>query len=680
MVKLMQFLYPSFLWALLALAIPVIIHLFYFRKFKRVYFTNVKYLKEIKEETSNRNKLKNLLVLLSRCLALAALVFAFAQPFLPTGDTVKSGLNSISVFVDNSFSMTAARQDIPLLDFAKDKATAIVNSYSDDDRFQILTHDFEGKHQRFVSKEDALSFINEIKITPSVQSIDKVVNRQLQLFESTTDNKISYVISDFQKSITPQNVTQDTSVEINLVPLQTLRQKNLSVDSVWFDGPIPFLNQNNKLIVKVRNHSNEEAEQVKLSFKKDGQDKPIGIRDIPANGFVTDTVNVTVDKSGWQQAVVSVTDYPIQFDDQFYLSFLVPDTIKALFINENAPNRFMDALFKGVKSFSLSNQNVNQLQYQQFVNFDLIILNDLKSITSGLASELNTYVKNGGKILVFPGQNLDLNSYNNFFALLGTVAFQGENKNAREVSTINTEEFIFSDVYINNSRNLKLPKTKSSFDFRSISTAASEKLLTYRDGGAYVLKNRVGDGLAFVSAAPLNSDVNDLVFNAEIFVPLIYKMAISTTKQKELSYTISNNIVIETENKRKTGEVVYKVSNGDTELIPGQIPAGNKIALDLDDQIRVSGFYDLSLDNQIVKNLAFNYNRNESDMSTYSESDLEGIISKNPKIKVIGEALQANISGSIADKDKGIVLWRWFVIFALLFLAIEALLIRFYNP
>ena len=157
-------------------------------------------------------------------------------------------------------------------------------------------------------------------------------------------------------------------------------------------------------------------------------------------------------------------------------------------------------------------------------------------------------------------------------------------------------------------------------------------------------------------------------------------MAISTTKQKELSYTISNNIVIETENKRKTGEMVYKVSNGETELIPGQIPTGNKIALDLDDQIKVSGFYDLSLDNQVVKNLASNYNRSESDMSLYSESDLEDIVAKNPKMKVIGEALQANISGSIADKDKGIVLWRWFVIFALIFLAIEALLLRFHNP
>ncbi len=77
----MQFIFPAFLAALAVIAIPVIIHLFYFRRFKRVYFTNVRFLKEVKK-TSNRRKLRNLLVLLMRCLAIAAMVLAFNSPFL----------------------------------------------------------------------------------------------------------------------------------------------------------------------------------------------------------------------------------------------------------------------------------------------------------------------------------------------------------------------------------------------------------------------------------------------------------------------------------------------------------------------------------------------------------------------------------------------------------------------
>ncbi|MBK8080164.1 MAG: BatA domain-containing protein [Saprospiraceae bacterium] len=137
----MQFLYPYFLWALVALTIPVIIHLFYFKRFKKVYFSNVRYLKEIKEETSNRNKIKELLILLSRLLAFACLIFAFAQPFIPKGEKIKQGLPLVSIFIDNSFSMTSEKEDIPLLDYAKEKALKIVDSYGEEGKFQIITHD-----------------------------------------------------------------------------------------------------------------------------------------------------------------------------------------------------------------------------------------------------------------------------------------------------------------------------------------------------------------------------------------------------------------------------------------------------------------------------------------------------------------------------------------------------------
>ncbi|MBK8471991.1 MAG: BatA domain-containing protein [Sphingobacteriales bacterium] len=79
----MNFLFPAFLAAMAALAIPIIIHLFYFRRFKKIYFSNVKFLREIKEERASRNKLKHYLVLLARLLAVALLVLAFAQPFCP---------------------------------------------------------------------------------------------------------------------------------------------------------------------------------------------------------------------------------------------------------------------------------------------------------------------------------------------------------------------------------------------------------------------------------------------------------------------------------------------------------------------------------------------------------------------------------------------------------------------
>ena len=137
-------------------------------------------------------------------------------------------------------------------------------------------------------------------------------------------------------------------------------------------------------------------------------------------------------------------------------------------------------------------------------------------------------------------------------------------------------------------------------------------------------------------------------------------------------------MVIETDNKRHSGDFVYKIS-GAKEFIPGQIPNGNKINLDLNDQIRTAGFYDVKLDEDIVSKCAFNYDRIESDLNMYTESELEGLNPGNNKIKVISSVLQANISGAINEKDKGIVLWKWFLIGVLIFLAIESLLLRFYK-
>ncbi|MCB0819631.1 MAG: BatA domain-containing protein, partial [Bacteroidetes bacterium] len=70
----MKFANPQFLWALFSLIIPILIHLFHFRRFKIVYFTNVRFLRELRKETQSRSRIRKLLILIARCLALSALV------------------------------------------------------------------------------------------------------------------------------------------------------------------------------------------------------------------------------------------------------------------------------------------------------------------------------------------------------------------------------------------------------------------------------------------------------------------------------------------------------------------------------------------------------------------------------------------------------------------------------
>jgi len=273
----MQFLFPGFLAALAVISIPVIIHLFYFRRFKRVYFTNVRFLKEVKEETSNRQKLRNLLVLLMRALAIAAMVLAFAQPFIPLQDGLKKGQKAVSVYIDNSFSMNALSQDAPLVELAKQRARDIISAYSVEDRFQILTNDFEGRDQRLVSKEDALGRIEEIRTSPASRDLSKVLIRQQQcLSTGKQENRISFLISDYQQNISDMTSFRDSLMEVNLVPMRAVQERNISIDSAWFESPVQILNQPSNLYVRISNRSDEQADDVRITLRHDGQTKPVG--------------------------------------------------------------------------------------------------------------------------------------------------------------------------------------------------------------------------------------------------------------------------------------------------------------------------------------------------------------------------------------------------------------------
>ncbi len=106
----MKFLYPEFLYGLITLAIPVIIHLFNFRKSKKIYFSSTRFLQSVKKSTSKKLKLKHYLILASRMLFLTFLVFAFAQPYLPGLDKNPQA-ESVYIYLDNSLSMSGKVDD-----------------------------------------------------------------------------------------------------------------------------------------------------------------------------------------------------------------------------------------------------------------------------------------------------------------------------------------------------------------------------------------------------------------------------------------------------------------------------------------------------------------------------------------------------------------------------------------
>ena len=676
----MQFLNPAFLFGLLALAIPVIIHLFNFRRFKTVYFTNVRFLKNIQEETATKSRLKHILVLISRMLAIIFLVLAFAQPFIPSEQSAdKATKKAVSIYIDNSFSMEAVNNDEQLLNIAKRKAEEIVNGYTIDDQFQLLTNDMEAKHQRLVSKEEMLQMITQVQRTPEVRSLSEIVKRQRDILnrDKAQSQKNIYAISDFQKNAA--GFENDTTLNINLVHLQGKDQRNLAIDSVWFAGPVQILNQPIQLCYTISNYGEDEITNAPVTLKLNEQIKSIADITIPPLSKITDTMTFTLNEAGWYNGELGVKDYPVTFDDVLYFTFQPVSQIPVITINGKTENTFIQSLIGKNSLFALTNNNVAQIDFSSLDKFDLIILNEVKSISGGLADALNQQLERGCNIIIFPPADMDVATVNNFLQMNSAGTYGNYVKSKRNVTAINTKNPVFTDVFEKVPKNLSLPFATESFQINAFSQTIEEMVMEFGDHRPMVAGYPAKQGVIYLSAVPLVREITDLQVQASLFAPMMYKIAVSTQKKMSLYATIGETKWIDLPGINLTGDATLKVKSNNNEFIPEIRKAGNLTAVNLSDYTNVSGIYTLlqpgAPEGNTNQTLALNYNRSESDLSFETAASLKERYNA-ANINVIDD-INRDFAGVVTQMNEGTPLWKFCIIFVLIFLAAEILLIRF---
>ncbi|MCH8318124.1 MAG: BatA and WFA domain-containing protein [Bacteroidetes bacterium] len=678
----MNFLYPAFLFALFAISIPILIHLFNFRRYKRVYFTNVQFLKEVKRQTTSTSRLKHLLVLLSRILAISFLIFAFAQPYIPQkAQMVQKGKRGVSIYVDNSFSMGAHGQDIALLEDAKLKAKQIADAYKLDDQFQLITNEFSGTQQRLLNKEELDDLIDEIDVVADARKISEVILRQVEALDgSDAGSKVIYVISDFQQSILDfEHIAIDTGIALYFIPVQAARPNNVFIDSCWFLSPILLFDQVNELVVKIKNAGDEEIENSRLTLKIDDQIKALSDFTLEPYGSVYDTIFFTINKFGWHQAEVSIMDYPITFDDAYYFAFDLAKNISILSISseQEEGNAYLNAMFRGDNYFLLKNTLLHQLDYATLSGYQLIILNGLKAIPSGLAQQLKKYMESGGSVLIFPDLKLDNNSYNTFLRSVGANTFVGIDDSLKKVKWLNLEHELFKGVFEKVPKNIDLPQARYHFIFSSNTRSTEEVLLKFSDGSSFFSAYVYKDGKLYLVGSPLDPDHTDLPIHS-IFVPMLYKIAIIAGKVNPKPYTLGRDNVVEAGDNLLSKETLYRIKIGASEFIPEHRVIGNKLLLMLHDHIKRAGIFHLYLpDKDYSRLLAFNYDRTESDFSYMDNDEFEQECAKKNIILI--QSVAKNLAHVIEELERGVTLWKVCIILALIFFGVEIVLLRFWK-
>jgi hypothetical protein len=635
----MQFKYPEILWGLLLLLIPILIHLFQLRRFKKTLFTNVKFLKLVVSESRKSSTLKKWMLLLARLSLLAALVIAFAQPFIANESALQE--KETVFYLDDSFSMDGEIENGNLF---RNAIQEFIKAIPKNQLFTLFTNNQVFKN---VEIKDIQNDLLNLKTTSEQLGITEIVLKGNIYFSNEVGvQKNLVLISDFQQRMgVIQKIDSISNVNVTFIKQSIHKIINTSIDSIFISNRT---NETIELVAKLSTNSAEQTIPVSLFNENVLIAKTAANFDDSKNAEVQFTVNATDVILG----KVALNDTGLDYDNQFYFNLDKKSKIKVLVISNSSAD-FLNRIYSN-DEFALTISPLEQLNYSIIENQDLIIFNEIQKIPNSLITAIKSFSTNGGSYLLIPSIDADLNSYNEL-ATLHNFRYVNAVVQEMAISTIKIEHPLFANVFDKKVSDFQFPKVKERYKIKTKAPIAIE----FQNKEPFL----IGTNSAYFFAASINSD-NSNFKNSPLIVPTFYNMGINSLKLLPLYASLGNQVEIELPITLQQDDII-RIASEKNEFIPQQRVLPKKVQVNFIENPKEAGIYRIMHNDNILRHISFNDNRKESELLysqipiEYNNSSLSDFFLESQKNNAINE------------------FWKWFAILALAFVLIETLLQRF---
>lgn len=640
----MQFKHPEILYFLFLLVIPILVHLFQLRRFKKEYFTNVRFLKELSIQTRKSSKIKKWLLLATRLLLLTCIIIAFAQPFFKAKNSINSA-NEMYIVLDNSFSMQAKGQKGELL---KRAVQELLENTPENQTFSLITNSETFWNTDIKSIRTELQNLKYSALPFQLESAMAKIKSRKSAF-----NKDIIVITDAVGLEAKQLKSINSDFNTYFIIPEAEQKNNAAIDSVFIhqnldnfyeiglnlsafgeknkDIPVALYNQN-KLIAKT---------QTKFETNKK-------------------TIYFTIPKKDFH-GYASITDNGLEYDNNFYFSISKPKKNNIISIGTAEKSNFLSRIYTN-DEFNFNNFDIASLDYNAVEKQDAIVLNELDEIPQALQTTLKSFVEKSGNLIFIPSAKTSTANINPFLKIFGNLQFKSLENKEKQITKINFNHPLFSGVFENKINNFQYPKTKTSFGI----TSSNPAVLYYEEQTAFLTSINNPISAVYLFTAPINLE-NSNFQQSPLIVPTFYKMGISNGNNGVNALNISDNNPFYVD-ANLSKEEILKIKNDTETFIPVQQILNGKVKMMFNDLPQQAGNFGVFNKTENIKNISFNYDRAESDLDKVNESalsDYKTIDSVN------------TVFNSIQTDRTDNQIWKWFVIFALLFLLTEMAIIRF---
>ncbi len=690
----MSFLNPAILFGLAAVSIPVLIHLFNLRKVQKMEFSTLMFIKELQKTKLKRIKLKQLILLLLRCLAIIFLVLAFAKPVYKGFAGNDSGQKTVLIFLDDSFSMNVKDEKGSYFERAKKTLESILSNYKENDEvYFIPTSEVKMKTKNifYDSFEDILDSAGKLELSDKSASMEEVVLLANELIRNSRNlTKEVYIISDFQNgnfNTEGGNASGLSNEDVNLylVNLGEREPNNLSLDEFEIVSKIVDKNRNVKLRVKLTNHNKFNVMNKTLSLFVNGERVTEKVSDAGSLSNNEVEFDFTPKSSGSLTGYIELaqsdaSEDEITDDNRIYFSLYIPEVFNVLMIADDpSSGRFIEAAFSSAESL-LSDSVFNR---EKFVNAeqrstisgdlsskDLVIITGKRQFTEDEALNLKNYVENGGGVFIFPSTDIDINNYNEvLLSKFNSVRINGKQDvngidftNGLGFEKLDYEHPLLSEVFKNEKlsittdvSNIETPNIRSYYDI--VRGEGANSIMSLNNKKDFLVESKLGDGKILISSVPADLTMSDYPLKP-IFAPLVIRSVfyLGNNFDYKKNYTVGNiNIV----NTRNLG-LITKIENPGREVIELDKPlvSSGYFAFPYDNYSEMAGIYTLT--DSAGNEFAFAVNKSsfESNLEKMGDGDIESYFRSRgfENVGIITEAgeLQFKINEARVGKDLSI--------------------------
>lgn len=697
----MSFLNPLFLFALVAVAVPVLIYLLNLRKPRRIRFSTLSFFDSLKQSALRRIRIKNWLLLSLRILAIAALAFAVSGPlfFGTPGFSTSDGPRAVAILIDNSPSMERISREGPYIEQALTLANELLQELETRDAVIVERTNGATIGLPFQSSEAAQLQLRMIETTNAGNYTKDRLRRLKELLNERDEvGKVIWFITDGQATQL-QELQGEGDIEeeifFQLLKLEGAETANASIESVSLEqGSDPGMQL--QLRVQIRNTGELRLNNTFISFYSDEElitQQPFAVDPGSSVEFLFE---VPPSEQSVVAAELRVEGDELTFDNHYYGAVHLPGRRRVLMLSDE------DARAETFRSFlrpmleiaseegtrlEVEFADPGQLDMSTLDDADAIILDGIRSVPDYLSEALIAQVQQGKGLLLLPAARGSISEYNRLLALAGSPgygtitgsygSFATTNRMAPPEGSHPVIEGIF-EADESDAIRLNVPEFFYYFEIISSRRVADQPVLTLRTGEALLMETRVGNGRILYSAAGSDPGWSNFPLKP-FFAPLFYN-AITWLAGSERAELLTHPLGTPFRFEQRGGSDTPFLQKGEERILPEtrQLFHGREISYE--GREWTPGWLQMDPEGENIL-IGVNFDTMESDFQSLTERELNRLFSTHfssvlPKLSSLGGS---ESFGSLRQAAFGKEIWYWFVFIAIILLLLETILSKLYK-